>query len=83
MVTDACPPLAAVPAYLMGFLVRMIAQRCALVVNTFVGTFESVLGDLFWDMLTSAKAVVVPAAEGSSISGAVLAAMAWLLVRRT
>ncbi len=78
----AYPPLAAVPAYFLGWICRLVARQFAEVVRTFTGTFREVVGDLFTEAYTSVTSTL-PDVPGMNLGGSLLAVLAFFIMRKT
>ncbi len=76
-------PRPAIPGYALGWIIRLVAKRCEAVWLNFVGTLQSVIGDLFADATSKLGAAFTPSGDGSlNAGGFTLMAAAWMLMRR-
>ncbi len=79
----ACPPLAGIPGYTLGWLIRLLARRCADVWCHFIDAFKTVLGELFTDAAISVAAAATSAGPVlSNLPGLLMATSAWFFMRR-
>jgi hypothetical protein len=75
----AYPSWAAAPGFLMGWLVRFLANRFALIFQHFVASFTDVIGDLIADT----AAFIMPYEKASQgLSGMTLMLVAWFVARK-
>ncbi len=77
VMTLAFPQLAAGPAYAFGWVLRLLGSRLREVWATFIGTFNTVIGDLWTDVTQ----VAAEAVQWNG-TGCVLSLVAFFVMRR-
>jgi hypothetical protein len=78
----ACPPLAGIPGYTLGWIARLLARHCAGVWACSLGTFKTVLGGHFAEAAAAVQdAVATVQPVISNMSRLFFAPTAWLVMR--